>query len=110
MKRIGKLDICGIPFDLIEGTPAEYEGLQNAYGYCNALGCQIVVREGLPTECFRNTVLHEAQHAIWEHSGLSQLSEADWKKIKEFEEAFIQTFTPHLIRLLKSFKSLRVKS
>ncbi len=97
---LGDVSICGIPYHVEERTTDEDHNLQNAYGYCVHGQCLIVVASGLVPELFRNTLLHEIQHAIWEHSGVRQLKPT----VDDYEESFIQTFTPHWIAATGSIK------
>jgi hypothetical protein len=109
MKRLGSLDICGMPFEVILGTRQEFTNLDDAYGYTDRVDCKIVLRDGMGSELFRNVLIHELQHAIWGHCGLQEIGAKTWENLSEYEEAHIQIFTPHLIAALASMKRLKIK-
>lgn len=100
MKKLGKVQICGIPHEVYEAEPAEDSNLDDCYGYIVYAKCRIVVRENLEPELFRNVLIHEGMHGIFEHSGLKELSPV----IENYQETFIQIFTPHWIAFVLSLK------
>ncbi len=100
MKKLGYVDICGIDYEVQERTVQEDNNLADAYGYTVHSKCLMILEEGLQPLCFRNTLLHEIQHGIWEHSGC--------RGALEDEETFIQIYTPHLIRAMQSMKKWKV--
>ncbi len=109
MKKLGAIDICGIPFEVILGTREEFVDLDDAYGYTDNVSCRFVIRDGLNPGLFKNTLIHEIQHGIWSQSGLAELAAKETDNQSHYQETFIQIFTPHLIRALESIKKLRIK-
>lgn len=110
MKKLGCVDICGIPFEVVLGTREEFVDLDDAYGYTNMVQCRFVLRDGMNAGLFRNTLLHEIQHGIWQQAGLAEIAAKDWNgDFAHYQETHIQIFTPHLIAALASLKKLRVK-
>ncbi len=105
MKTLGTVDICGIEYTVGENSLEEDHLLGDCYAYTMNIKSLIVLRAGLAPSVFRNCIFHEVQHAIWEHSGLKQLTGT----AAEHEELFIQIFTPHLITALASMKKWRTK-
>jgi hypothetical protein len=103
MRSLGCVKICGIDWEVFEGEIKEDRGLADAYGYTDYEAFRIVLRSGMPPTAFLNTLLHEMQHALWEHSGLKSHVGKD----SAFEETFIQIFTPVWIDALRSAKKLR---
>jgi hypothetical protein len=96
MKKLGRVNICGIQYSVEEHSQEEDHNIQDCYGYTAHTLCKIVLREGMPPDAFRNTLLHEIQHGIWEHSGLAAGSHD--------QETHIMIFTPHLIAAMESIR------
>lgn len=116
-KRLGYVDICGIPFEVVEvdadSKSEAFEDIDDCWGYCDPATSRIVLRKGMTPSQFRNTIAHEGQHAIWDNSGLTELVASALKKpreharVAEFEEQFIRMLTPHLLRFLVSVGDLK---
>jgi len=104
MKKLGQVDICGIPHEVVERTVEEDPNLADCYGYFQPTIAMIVMRANLPGHVFTNTLFHEGQHGIWEHSGVGELKQDS----DNYQEAFIQVYTPHLLAFTKSVKRLKV--
>lgn len=105
MKKIGVVDICGIDYDVEEVTVEEDNNLGDCYAYVVHKLSLIRIQSGLGPTCFRNVLLHEIQHGIWEHSGIKQLDAASDK----YEEAFICMFTIHWIAAQASMRKWKIR-
>ncbi len=108
MKHLGDVDICGIPYRVEERAVKEDQGLGDAYAYSFHSLALIVVRAGQTPEAFRNCILHEVMHGIWEQSGLREA----WVNVEDpqaFEETSTKIIVPHLISALASMKKWRTK-
>lgn len=102
--KLGKIFICGIEYSVEERTLEECPQLFDCYGFTVHAQCLIVLRSGMPSHLFRNVLIHEVQHGIWEHAGLESLVASATSNIQEI---FIQVYTPHLIAALGSMKKWR---
>lgn len=112
-KRLGELELGGVLFDIFEGTEEDIHHLADCYGFCDNENQEIWLQAGMKPTQFRQVLLHEIQHAIFEHSGILNFM-ADTlrvtrgsEKLRSFEEQFIRINTPHLIRAMASLKKLR---
>jgi hypothetical protein len=106
MKKLGVVNICGIDYEVQEHSIEECPQLADAYSAIVHMQSLILIRKGLEPTLFRNAVMHEIQHGIWEHSGLRETTEA-LTDMKVIEETHIQIFTPHWIAALASMKKWR---
>ena len=105
MKTLGEVNICGIAYLVVERSIKEDQGLADAYAYIVHDPPCILVRSGLSPTFFRNALMHEVEHGIWEQSGCRQVVAG--MKDMDLEEAFIQVTTPHRIAALASMKKWR---
>ncbi len=107
MKHLGDVDICGIPYRVEEHAYTDDRQLSDAYAYIVHDPPLIVLRAGLPPEFFRNSLMHEIEHGIWEQSGVRQVVAS--MEGMDLEEAVVQIATPHRIAALASMKKWRTK-
>lgn len=99
MKKLGTLQICGLPYDVLLGSWKDEIELKDNFGLCDSENQRIWIREGQKPEQFKNTLMHELLHGlIIESGGRLVLGEAP----AETEEALIQILTPHLLAGLES--------
>ncbi len=108
MKTLGTVSICGISYTVFERSVAEDNQLADSYAYIVHDPPIIVIRQGLPPEFFRNALMHEIEHGIWEQSGVRQVVAGPMKDM-ELEEAVVQVTTPHRIAALASMKRWRAR-
>ncbi len=99
MKKLGTLQICGLPYDVFVGNWKDEVELKDNYGLCDSGNQVIWIREGHKPEQFKNTLIHEILHALIIESG-ARLTLGE--NAAETEEALIQILTPHLIAGLDS--------
>jgi hypothetical protein len=110
MKRLGKIDICGIPFKVALGNAGERDALDKNYGYCDHQRHEIWIREGLSVEATEDTLLHEMHHALYENSGAAQFLKGAFPEgtdLAEIEETLIRIMIPHLRTALRQLKKLK---
>lgn len=115
MKQVGLLHICGFPYKLYlcaEGEP--YTGIdENTDGMCHADKQLIAIKENRPKEQRLDTAFHEAEHALWFHSGVASYLQEKLGKSRsdyeEVEETCIQIMAPHRRLLIPQLAKLRLK-
>ena len=113
MRRLGTIDVCGIPYAVQAATPDEDSGLDEVDGYMKFSARRIVISEGLGPERTREVFLHEALHALWAEAGLSHVINLsggptpDSGAAVALEETLIRVLTPGLVRMLDSMKNLK---
>lgn len=110
MKRLGKIDICGIPFTFFAGSAEERSALESNYGYCDHQRHEIWIRDSQSQAAVEDTLLHEIQHALWENSGAAQFLKGACPtetNMSEIEETFIRILTPHLLNAIKQLNKLK---
>src|SRR5215469_11443068 len=105
------IDICGMAFKICE-VDADHPELDGDYGACSYKDYTIFVRQGMPTDLLINTLVHEAQHMLWEHGGMADLMAKELgidrkdESLAKFEELWIQFQTPHLISIVESVSGI----
>lgn len=109
MKKLFKVDVCGISYQILAASPKELwkiaEGV-DVEGYTDPSKAEIYMVSTVPDGRYNDTLLHELQHAIFEASGLSsQLQELlglNDNAIHNLEEVIIRIYTPALHTTLRS--------
>ncbi len=113
MKRLGKIDVCGVDFDVLMGNSSDFEGLGAAYGECDTVNQEIRICEGMKPTKFRETLVHETLHGVIAGSGAYDVlasalgAQRGDPKLDSLEETLIRVLTPHLIRALASTAKLK---
>lgn len=77
-----KVDICGIPHEIIEKECIESDVPGMVLGQIEHSSCTIFMRNNLPPELYRQTLIHEITHGMLVMIGRNDLSE---------DETFVQT-------------------
>lgn len=113
MKKLGKIHVCGLTFTVFEGNAEERDTLGGSYGYCDHGRQEIWLREGMSAPMRKDTLLHEALHALMQHSGAENFLDGVLRPEVNREttvETLIRILTPHLSPVLTSLQSLRVSA
>jgi hypothetical protein len=98
MRRLGKLTICGLAWNVYEGTVKNKDNLSAVYGFCDHAKQEIWVAEGMSPSMFRDTLRHEVRHAILEHSGAESYLKSVLKPEVDADvviETLVRILTPH---------------
>ena len=104
-KRIGVVDVCGLPFTVYECTADSVPKIESCFGFCEVDKQEIYLEAGLGNAAWMNTLVHEILHGIIDHSGANLVAGLDYDRA----EILIRVITPHLLAAIKSLKGLRVK-
>lgn len=73
-----KVIICGIPYEVITKEVIDCEGEGKTLGHIDYANQKITLREDLPEETRKETLIHEMIHGILCHIGRDDLNNEDF--------------------------------
>jgi hypothetical protein len=99
-RRVGTVDVVGLPFTVYLADEAGQPLLQEAYAVCFPGKQEIVLSVGLSREMRWMHLMHEVLHGIWAHAGCGDIVRGS--KPAHLEEIMIRALTPHIVRAMAS--------
>jgi len=104
---LGHLQVCNMRIPVVRATVQSAPSLRDDDGsvlfgrFLEDVGL-IVIRRGLSADVEKDTIVHEAMHAILRYSGATQLLTGAIRKVRDGEEAeelLIRVLAPHVAAL-----------
>jgi hypothetical protein len=105
-KRVGTVDICGLPFAVYLADEAGCPRLLDCYGATHVDKQEICISHAMPTALRRLYLDHEVLHGVWAHTGTDDLLRA--APVTAVEEPFVRAWAYVLRRALDSAKKVKL--